>query len=102
MNNQTAVKQLGDIQEMVDVWMNFVKNNKRFQIVQNRFTGQILALKVIDNVGIERGWVNRDEPYKLGCLTSWGKLDVSIIESEFSDNFNCLETTAQMKEAYEF
>lgn len=39
MNNQTAVKQLGDIQEMVDVWMNFVKNNKRFQIVQNRFTG---------------------------------------------------------------
>ena len=39
MTNQTAVKHLGDIQEMVDVWMNFVKNNKRFQIVQNRFTG---------------------------------------------------------------
>ena len=61
-----------------------------------------MALKIIKNVGEERGWVNRDEPYILGTLTTWGNLDVSIIESKYMDKFNCLETTDDMKEAYEY
>ena len=101
--NKEKPQQPGDAKEMVDVWLNFIKNNKRFQIVQNRVNGKILALKIIKNVedvNNERGYVSTEEPYILGTLTSWGNLDVCIIESKYTHKFNCLETTREMIEAY--
>ena len=40
------------------------------------------------------------EPYILGELTNYGGLEIGIIESQYTDRFNCLETPTDMLNAF--
>ena len=68
--------------------------------MQNRFTGKLMALKIIKNLDESRVIESRVEPFVLGELSNWGGLKVAIIESKYSDRFICLETPTEMLEAY--
>ena len=63
-----------------------------------------MALKIIKDLDNKENHSeeirNRIEPFVIGELTNWGGIEVGYIESRYSDRFVCLETPAEMLEAY--
>lgn len=60
-----------------------------------------MALKIISSDGEDKKEIEKSgEPYVLGTLTSWGNLDVGILEEKHVDNYICLENKHEMLEAY--
>ena len=100
INDRRSQEPASDPKEIVNVWYKFVQKHKRFQIVQDHVTGKFVALKIIRDLDQSKEIESAEEPFKLGELTNWGGLEVGIIEARYQDRFVCLETPAEMLEAY--